>query len=112
LIESYEFGRIEVDGNIYTSDVIIFTDKVYQGWRRKEGHNLSIDDIEPVIRERPDVLVLGTGVNGLMRIPDKTRHYIASVGIKLIAERTGKACEIYNEVSRSEKAIAALHLTC
>lgn len=64
LIDSYEFGRIAVDGKNYTSDVIIFPDKVLDGWWRKNGHSLHLQDLKKVLEAepKPEVLVVGTGV--------------------------------------------------
>jgi len=112
MIDSYDFGRIVINGRTYTSDVIIFPNRVKDGWWRKEGHKLHVDDIEEAVREKPDVLVVGSGYSGLMAIPRETANYIRSSGIELIAENTRKATEIYNKLSRSRRVIAALHLTC
>jgi hypothetical protein len=76
MIDSYESGRIVIDGAVYTNDVIIFPDRVDGSWWRKEGHNLDIIDIEAVIEEKPDVMIVGTGINGLMRVPDRTKSSI------------------------------------
>jgi len=64
------------------------------------------------MKEEPDVVIVGTGVNGLMRVPDKTREYIESRGASLVVEPTRRACDIYNQVSKEAKVVAALHLTC
>ncbi|MDI6819314.1 MAG: MTH938/NDUFAF3 family protein [Candidatus Hodarchaeaceae archaeon] len=112
MIESYDFGRIVVDGRVYTSDVIIFPNRIRSDWWRREGHRLYIDDLEDVVRERPEVLVVGTGYSGLMEVPKETAEYIRSKGIELVAENTQKAVEVFNELSKSKRVIAALHLTC
>lgn len=112
MIDSYEFGRIVIDGRTYTSDIIVFLDRVKDGWWRKEGHRLHVEDIEEAVKEKPDVLVVGTGHSDLVDIPKETVDYIKSKGIELIAENTAKATEIYNRLSKSKKVIAALHLTC
>lgn len=112
MINAYDFGWIVVQGRRYTSDVLIFPDRVRANWWRKEGHVLHIEDITPIIEEMPDVLIVGTGKYGVLIIPAQTRAYIESRGIKLIAEPTDKACELYNNLSRTQKVIAALHLTC
>jgi len=112
MIESYKFGQIVIDGKQYTSDVIIFSDRVKDSWWRKEGHRLSIEDIQDILKEKPDVLVVGTGYSGLMKILPETKERLKSEGIQLIAENTRKACETYNRLSKSRKVIAALHLTC
>jgi len=112
MINSYDFGRIVVDGKAYTNDVIIFPDKVKDNGWRKEGHALHIEDIESVIGEKPEVLIVGTGNYGLLGVLPETKKYIESKGIELIVEPTDKTCEIYNKISEDKKAVAALHLTC
>ena len=112
MINSYDFGRIVVDGKTYTSDVIIFPDRVKDNWWRKEGHALHVEDIESVVKGKPEVLVVGTGKYGVLNVSAQTRAYIESHGIELIIEPTDKACEFYNKISRTKKAVAALHLTC
>jgi hypothetical protein len=112
-IEDYQFGRIVIDGKIYTSDVIIFPDRVMRNWRREEGHMLSPADLWDVIREEPDVLVVGTGNSGMMWVSPETRRYLMERGIRLVEEMTREACKTYNHLSSSgEKVVAALHLTC
>lgn len=112
MIESYSFGRIVIDGQAYTSDVIIYPDRVDAHWWRKEGHRLDRHDLTEVVAEKPEVLVVGTGHSGLMGVPEETRKYLESEGIEVIAEVTGQAYQTYNRLSGSKKVIAALHLTC
>ena len=112
MIDSYDFGRIVVDGKAYTSDVIIFPDRVKDNWWRKEGHALHIEDIETVVKEKREVLIVGTGKYGMLTVLPETKEYIESKGIELIVEPTDKACGIYNKISKDKKTAAALHLTC
>jgi len=112
MIDSYDFGRIVVNGKVYTSDVIIFLDRVKDKWWRKEGHALHIEDIESVVNAKPEVLIIGTGKYGILKVSSQTREYIESNGITMIVEPTDKACEVYNKIANDKKAIAALHLTC
>jgi len=112
MIDLYEFGIIVINGRRYSSDVIIYPDRVKNDWWRKEGHRLYIDDLEDVVDENPDVIVVGKGNPGLMRVLPETEEYIKSKGIKLIIQSTEQACKTYNHLSSSQKVIALLHLTC
>ena len=112
MIDSYRFGEIVIDGQRYTSDVIIYPDRVDASWWRKEGHRLSIEDVGDVIQAQPEMLIVGTGDAGVMSVPAETREYVEGRGITLIAERTGEACQTFNRLSGSARVIAALHLTC
>lgn len=111
-IESYSFGKIVIDGREYSSDVIIFPDKVESNWWRKEGHSLYEEDIKSVLERRPEVLVVGTGSMERLTVPPETRERVKSEGIKLIIKPTEKACKTYNEVLQEKDVAAALHLTC
>lgn len=111
-IEHYSFGKIIIDGKTYTSDVIIYLERVNSSWWRKRGHNLEVDDLTEVINAHPQVLVIGTGASGLMKVPKETLLHLESEGIEVYAERTDKAVELFNKLQKDKTVIAAFHLTC
>jgi len=112
-IDSYQFGKIVIEGKSYSSDCIILGDSVQSKWWRKQGHLLSADDIETVIAARPSVLVVGCGASGLMKVPDRTQQVLQKHNIQLEALDTYKAVQRFNELSKAgENVAAALHLTC
>lgn len=112
MIDAYGFGRIVIDGTAYTTDVIVLPDRVEDDWWRKDGHVLHVVDIESVVEEKPEVLIVGTGKYGLLNVMPETKEYIESKGVELIVAPTEQACEIYNQVSKDKKTVAALHVTC
>ncbi|MFZ3137930.1 MAG: MTH938/NDUFAF3 family protein [Thermodesulfovibrionales bacterium] len=111
-IEHYSFGKITIEGMTYTSDVIIYPEKVNASWWRKEGHNLQVVDLMDVIDANPQILVIGTGATGLMRVPKDTISHLQSKGIEVHVARTGEAVEIFNKLQKDKIVIAAFHLTC
>ncbi len=115
MIESYDFGMIRIDGREYTSDVIVFRGKVLDGWWRKEGHQLRVEDLNDIFKVEPqlEVLVIGTGYSDLMKVSHEVENMLRSKGIKLIVEPTKKASQIFNILSQAgRRAVAAFHLTC
>jgi len=112
IIDSYRFGLVVINGKKYTSDVIIFPDRVRSQWWKKRGHELCLEDIAEVLTENPEVLIVGTGESGLMRVLPEAKQGIEAQGIKLIVETTDKACQAYNQLCHSQRAVVALHLTC
>ncbi len=112
MIDSYEFGEIIVDGKTYTSDVIIFPDKVQGEWWRKEGHRLSVEDVKDIVAAKPEVVIVGTGYSGFLEVLSKTRHFLENENIELFVYNTKKACRKYNELFKTKRVVAALHLTC
>ncbi len=112
MIENYSFGQIFINGEKYNSDLIIFKDRIYGSWWRKEGHNLCIDDLKEIIDEKPDTLIIGTGSFGLMKVSTDLINYLESIGIKTIVTKTKDACDEYNKLYKKKNTIAAFHLTC
>jgi len=76
------------------------------------GHQLCLEDIAEVIAENPEVLVVGTGASGLVRVLPRVKQSLEARGIKLIAEPTSEACNIYNRLCHSQRVVGARHLTC
>ena len=113
-IERYEFGKIIVDGKTYNKDLILTADKVYPNWWRKEGHKLQLEDILEILElEQPEVLIVGTGYFGLMKVMDDVKSYLNNKGIKLIEGKTGDVWKVYNKLAEEKaKVVAAFHLTC
>lgn len=113
VVDEYDFGRIKVSGKTYFRDLIIFPDEILPNWWRKEGHNLCIEDLEAVLKRKPEVLVIGNGYSGAMRVPKDVISKLENMGIKVIVKRTKDAVREYNKLVKEGKRVAAaLHLTC
>ena len=111
-IDGYVFGRIIIDSKTYTTDVIVYTDRVDSSWWRKEGHYLNKEDLPDIVKAKPDVLIIGTGNMGVMQVAESTIKYFEGQGIEVLVAKTGKAVEMFNNLSAGKKVIAAFHLTC
>lgn len=112
-IDSFSFGQITIDGRSYTSDVIVFHDRVNAAWWRKEEHRLEPLDVTTILHAQPDVLIIGTGYAGVLTVPKPVIAHIESQDIEVIVDKTPKAIELFNEMQAGKKyVIAALHITC
>ncbi len=112
-IDDYSFGEIEVDGDKYSEDLIIYHDNVESSWRRKEGHSLYKEDIEDILENPPDILIIGRGAQGRLRLLPETRRALEDKGVKVEDKKTERACKRFNKlVEEDEDVAAALHLTC
>ena len=112
-IETFTFGSIVIDGNKYTSDLIIYPDgRVTTSWRRKGGHRLSCDDISGLIDSQPEVIIAGTGVYGLVKPEKKLQENLQKKSIEFLAAPNQKAMELFNDLSSKKRIGACFHLTC
>ena len=111
-IDDYRFGRIVIDGQTYDKDVIILPDRVIANWWRREGHRLYPEDLEVVFEASPEVLVVGQGMPGRMRVSPEAERALQAAGIELVVLSTKAACRTYGELAAYKVAAAAMHLTC
>jgi hypothetical protein len=112
------YGRaagVVINGATYvTSDCIILRGRVYaRHWsgRRKEGHLLSMEDLENVLSAKPSVLLVGCGESGFIKVPEETQQVFQKEHIQLEVVNTYEAIERFNKLTQTGKEVAAaLHL--
>jgi len=113
MIEDYSFGQMVIDGQEYTSDLIVYSDGTIQNnWHRAESHLLLASEIEKLIEEHPKIIVIGTGASGFMEIDDNLIKQLEQKGIEVYSAPTKKAANYYNEQVKNKKVGACFHLTC
>ncbi len=113
-IQDYGFGRMVIDGESYRSDVIVYPERVDASWWRKEGHLLVPEDLPFLPEDPPEILVVGQGKFGFMKISPELQELLNRLGVELRADKTARAVEIYNTLweQAGRKVIGAFHLTC
>ena len=112
-IGSSSFGLIVIDGRQYTSDLVIYPDgRVEDTWWRMSNHRLSLGDIDKLVASCPEVIVVGTGVNGLLTPEPGLNKKLYDKGIEVIALPNPQAIDHFNGLSSKKKVGACFHLTC
>ena len=113
MIEDYSFGSIRIDGKEYNYDLILSGTAIKKWWRNA-SHEVALNDLEPILAEKPKVIIFGTGESGVCRILPETSEYLEKLQIKTLILPTPEAVEEYNNLTKSKKiAVAgAFHLTC
>ena len=109
MIESYSFGKYIIDGKEHEYDIKIINNQVKK-WR---NHNMSKEDIIDLVEAKPELIIIGTGAYGVIKVSEDIKEYIKSKDIHLIIEKTGRACEEYNKAEKKGIKVAAIfHGTC
>ena len=113
-IDRYTFGRIQIDGVEFTKDVILLRSEVRSPWwRGAGGHRYSPEDLGEVLTAAPEVVVLGTGFFGRVKVSRETFAAFADAGSELVVETTAQAVKDFNRLAADGRDVAAaLHLTC
>lgn len=112
-IKDYSFGKISIDLKTYTSDLIICPDMIIHPWRRIEGHILQSQDLKEIIHMNPDIIVVGTGYFGRMRVAEELINFLNQKAVIFYIKRTPDAVSLFNSLlDDNKKTIACLHLSC
>jgi hypothetical protein len=113
MIDSFSFGSMVINGRQYTSDLFIFPNgRVQDNWWRRRGHALSRKDVQVLVETEPEVIIAGTGVNGLMRPEASMGDYLEKKGINFMAGPNEQAVAWYNQQAGITNVGACFHLTC
>ncbi|ADM27848.1 protein of unknown function DUF498 [Ignisphaera aggregans DSM 17230] len=113
-IDYYDFGVIVIDNKEYNRDIIISPSLgIIENWWREEGHRLKLIDIRDYLLEKADLVVIGTGYDGMMYVDNEVIQWFNSRGIEVKIARSREAVEIYNKaVEEGKKVLLFIHLTC
>jgi len=109
MIEDVSFGKLVFRGKVYRSDCIIHGDSINSRWWRKEGDKILYEDLEDLVKLKPDTIVIGKGFMNYINIPKDTIEKLSNMNIEVIVRQTDKAVEVYNVlIERKDKNIVGL----
>ena len=78
--------------------------------RGSKAHFVGLAEIEPLLRERPDVLIIGTGYDNMVQVE---KEILAMSAVQVLPLPTPQAVRRYNELRSEGKRVAAIiHSTC
>lgn len=116
-INSFNFGFIVVDDKQYSHDIIIFPDGSVKDRDPARGrlgsHTISKNEIESLIKDPADVVLIGTGVQGMARLAHDAEHYMMEPDLNITVLPSSQIVKKFNQhIEDGEKVAALIHVTC
>lgn len=116
-IVSFNFGFIVVDDKQYAHDIIILPDGTVKERDSSKGrlgsHSIARSEMETLTRAQPDVILIGTGVQGMARLARDAEHYLMKPDLNVTLLPSPQVVKKYNQyVEDGEKVAALIHVTC
>lgn len=113
MITEFSFGTIVANGQTCNNDIKIVQGTLVPDWWRKSGHSVEIEDVQDALDADPEILIIGRGQPGYMRITDSLRRYLQKNNIKLIEEPTSDAVKTFNRLFGQGKRVSGgFHVGC
>jgi hypothetical protein len=112
-VNSFSFGRIEIDGKSFEKDIVISKASIEKRQKKSSKHLKQSFGHTPLTLEENipwdcRVLVVGTGIYGMLPVLDEVKIKADDLGVSLITEKTQDAVKHINEKYTN----FILHLTC
>ena len=115
IINSTKFGSITINGKTYyeVDNYIVFWDGEIKELHTSERHLFGRPELEIMLKKNPDMVVVGIGVSGLLRVSEEVRNLCRQKGIELVEMISRGAVEKFNEAfNQRKKVVAFIHITC
>ena len=111
------WGRLEVEGqDVPFKDAKLFPGGAREWDWRETGTNhepgIQPADVEELLENGASTVVLSKGHHERLQITPDTLRMLEDRGVSTHVQQTGKAVDLYNELSEAEKVGALIHSTC
>jgi len=116
-INSTQFGSIIIDDQKY-GQVLIVSDHVEERDEAKleevfgTSHRIGDFEIKMLLSNQPEIIVIGTGQSGVMRVTEDDKQALFQ-NCQLIIQQTPQAIKTFNKLITEGKRVNGLfHTTC
>lgn len=116
-IDRSEFGSITIDGRTYNHDVAIGLSGHVRKRRKKlskemygTSHLISEAEARDIFEKGSDLLVVGSGQSGNVRLSPEAEAYLAGKACRVLLQPTQEAIKSFNRAHG--RKIALMHVTC
>jgi hypothetical protein len=116
-IDYSEFGSITIDGKTYDHDVVIGLSGRIRKRKKKlskrlygSSHIVSEAEAEAVFEKGCDLLIVGSGQDGNVRLSPEAQAYFDKRGCPVLLQPTQEAIRSFNQYQGQK--IALMHVTC
>lgn len=117
-LESTKFGRVTINGKAYPDVLLVGDEIIPRNLRRLHrrygtAHLVPPEELDQLLEAGPEVLVIGTGQQGLLNVDGCLKELAKEAGVSLVVKRTPLAlCEYQRLVAEGKKVNALIHVTC
>lgn len=111
VITRYETGRVQIRERFYGRSLVVLPRRLFTDWGPATPEDLRAPHLEPIVEQRPEVVIIGTGQTQVFPDP-AVFTVLMSSGIGFEIMDNGAACRTYNVLlAEGRRAALALILT-
>jgi uncharacterized protein len=99
-------GELRIGERVFRASLIVTPTELIEGWAPRGLEQLDEAALQPLLRLRPEILLIGSGER--QRFPDPrvlAPLYAAGIGVEVM--NTSAACRTYNVLVGEDRNVAA-----
>lgn len=105
-IDAYDATHFRLGNQVFAHALLLLPDASILPWQAGPAEALTAEDLDPLFRAQPQILLIGTGSRSLCAAPALMAAGAAR-GIGMEWMRTGAACRTYNLLAAEGRRVAA-----
>lgn len=116
-IQDTQFGSITIDGEVFGHDTVIRLGGKVKKRKKKlskqrygTSHTVSLEEAKRIFEEGAELLIVGTGQYGALKLSEEAEDYFQSKGCSVRPLPTPQAVQAWNKAG--DKAIGMFHVMC
>lgn len=116
-IDKTKFSSITVSGENYEKDILIRLNGKVEKRKKKlskevygTSHILSLAEAEDVYEKGAELIIIGSGQEGMLKLSDESAGFFEKKGCKVELLPTPEAIQAWNKAKGS--TIGLFHITC
>jgi uncharacterized protein len=106
LIRSYGTDEVRIGETVIRGSCLVAANQIVGNWRPQTVADLTLEDLQPVIAMKPEVVVIGSGPRQEFPAPE-VLGAVLSRGIGCEVMDTGAACRTYNILASEGRTVVA-----
>ena len=103
-IKRYQAGEVQVNDERFHSSLYMSQKQVFSDWQCHHISALSEANLNPILEQKPEVIILGTGETQIFPDP-KLFAYCVHQGIGLEVMANDAACRTYNILTTEDREV-------
>lgn len=110
-IKRVEFGNIHINNEVFDKDDFFLFKNLIEP--TEKSHQVTAEDFKHMMLREPEIVIISTGFNNVVKIDEEVDWLAEKENIKLIKLPTPEALKKFQELSKKGKNVAArIHTTC
>lgn len=117
-IDKLSWAKIKVDGKDYHQVLLVGDEVIPRDVNKLESlfgttHQIGDWEKEKLLSNQPEIIVIGNGWNGVLKVDEEFKAKCAKAGVALRILLTQPAVAEYNRlIEKGRKVNALIHTTC